>query len=193
MAFSQARQRQELSDRRKSAALGLCGTMRSAKLIAARGDDHDLGLNPFLAASVGLGVVSVLGMGTGGGLLMFGVKALKEEPMPAKRTAQTIKRLGGTESSPEEPPAATTAQDAHSSAEIKSNVVRTQDRGFALISELADSLSLKKVRMQAMAEVREHPYRWSLVAAGCGLAGSYAFMRSRSRKQNGSRERTLRA
>jgi hypothetical protein len=44
-------------------------------------------------------------------------------------------------------------------------------------------LSLKEARAQAMKEVRQHPYRWSLVAAGCGLAGGYAVMRKKNHRQ----------
>ena len=45
------------------------------------------------------------------------------------------------------------------------------------LEELGDRLSMTRLRRQAKVEVQKHPYRWSLVAMGAGVCGSFIMKR----------------
>src|SRR6266576_1312194 len=56
-----------------------------------------LGLEPTLAAFVGLGIIGFVVMGTGVVLVLKGLKAFKAQSLAPKRTIETLQRLKGDE------------------------------------------------------------------------------------------------
>ena len=158
------------------------------------------GLNPLLAGCVGLGMVSLLAIIAGVAMLLFGVKALKREPVPGERTVRTLQRLPAPQTAKEKGAgqlasdqwpiisdqgrgARGEGQDRPKSAQAELNVVRTEERGAALIAALGEKMTLKQARTQAAEALRKHPYGWSLAAA-CGLAGVCALLHRQTRKND---------
>ena len=68
-------------------------------------------------------------------------------------------------------------EEKRTSKEIEASVLATENRMAATLDELADRVTLKEMRQKTKAEVASHPYRWGLVAAGCGAAGSFILKR----------------
>jgi hypothetical protein len=138
------------------------------------------GLDPLLAEFIGLGAVGLIIIAVGAILLLGGLKALKKESLAPERTIETLQRAKGTE-----PP--TTKEivaqemkekkDERSSKEIETSVIQTEKQMAETLEELEDRLTMTHLRQQADAEVRKHPYRWSLVAMGAGVCGSYLMKR----------------
>ena len=56
-------------------------------------------------------------------------------------------------------------------------MIAVENRMAETLEELSDRVTLRHMRRQADAEVREHPYRWGFVAAGAGVAASYLVKR----------------
>src|SRR2546427_7964673 len=54
-----------------------------------------IGLQPMLAAFVGLGIIGFIVIAVGGVLVLKGIKAFKTESLAPKRTIQTIQHLKG--------------------------------------------------------------------------------------------------
>jgi hypothetical protein len=135
-----------------------------------------LGLDPLLAAFIGLAIIGLLVFVAGALMLLKGVQAVKKVSPKPERTIRTLQQLKG--SGP-----ATTAKplpemkDDRPPEEIEAGIIATQARMADTMDALADRVTLSRARRRANAELRAHPYRWGLVAAGCGAAGSYLVKR----------------
>src|SRR5437016_5046316 len=134
---------------------------------------HNMGLDPLLAGFIGLGIIGFAVIGAGVVMLMTGLGALKKASIAPERTIETLQYLKGRKAvelgamAREEKP-----QEKRTSKQIEASVLKTENRMAATLEELADRVTLKHMRQKARAEVQTHPYRWGLVAAGCGAAGS---------------------
>jgi len=64
-----------------------------------------LGLDPFLSAFIGLGVIGFIVIAIGAILLLTGLKAMKKESLAPERTIETLQRVKGTESHAAKPKA----------------------------------------------------------------------------------------
>lgn len=139
-----------------------------------------LGLDPILSAFVGLGIIGIVVIAAGAIMLLTGLKALKKESLTPERTIETLQHIKGTESGKiqihiEQP------KDERSSAEIEAAVFQTEKEMAHTLEELGDRLTMTHLRQQADIEIRQHPYRWSLVALGAGVCGSYLMKRKLAR------------
>jgi hypothetical protein len=134
------------------------------------------GLDLLLSAFIGLGAIGFVVIAVGAILLLTGLKAMKKESLTPERTIETLQRVKGTEPHAElaEPKP---KKDERSSAEIEKSVVRTESQMAETMEELGDRLTMKHFRHEANAHVHRHPYRWSLVAMGAGVCGSYLMKR----------------
>jgi hypothetical protein len=137
------------------------------------------GLDPFLSAFIGLGAIGFVVIAVGAILLLTGLKAMKKESLAPERTIETLQRVKGTEL--EKPKAPKPKKDERSSTEIEKSVVRTESHMAETLEELGDRLTMRHFRHQANAHVRKHPYRWSLMAMGAGVCGSYLMKRKLAR------------
>ena len=140
------------------------------------------GLAPLLAAAAGLGAIGLIVIATGAMLVLKGVKALKQESPAPERTIGTLQLLKGTPvPGPEERAARKAAErksgDHPTPEQAEARVVETELKMADTLEELADRVSFTRVRGLATTQVREHPYRWGLVAAGFGAAGSFLLKR----------------
>ncbi len=141
-----------------------------------------LGLEPALAAFVGLGIIGLVVMGVGVIFFLKGIKAFSKESLTPKRTIETLRHLTGN-GSVSEPEPADKKDKARTSEEIEACVMATENRMAETVEELTERVSLKHFRQQASVEVRKHPYRYSLLAIGGGLAASYLVTRKLVRKE----------
>lgn len=137
------------------------------------------GLDPFLSAIIGLGAIGFIIIAVGAIMLLSGLKALKKESLTPERTIETLQRVKGTEPLAMKHPATRAKKDELSSAEIEAAVLQTENLMAETLEELGDRLTMTHLRRQAKAEVQKHPYRWSLVAMGAGVCGSYLMKRKR--------------
>lgn len=140
-----------------------------------------LGLDPLLSAFIGLGIVGFIVITVGATMLLSGLKALKKESLTPERTIETLQRVKGTEPTAKEQIHIEEPKDRRSSAEIEASVVNSEKHMAETLEELGDRLTLTHLRRQADAEVRQHPYRWSLVALGAGVCGSFLMKRKLAR------------
>jgi hypothetical protein len=136
-----------------------------------------IGLDPFLSSFIGLGAIGFIVIAVGAIMLLTGLKALKKESLTPERTIESLQRVKGTNHHVDRPTALKPKKDGRTSAEIERSVVRTETQMAETLEELGDRLSMTHLRTQAKAEVQKHPYRWSLVAMGAGVCGSYIMKR----------------
>lgn len=140
-----------------------------------------LDLDPLLSGFIGLGIVGFIVIAVGAIMLLSGLKALKKESLTPERTIETLQRVKGAEPTVKEQIHIEQPKDERSSAEIEASVVKTEKEMAETLEELGDRLTLTHLRQQADAEVRQHPYRWGLVALGAGVCGSYLMKRKLTR------------
>jgi len=136
-----------------------------------------LNLDPFLSAFIGLGAMGFIVIAVGAIMLLSGIKALKKESLTPERTIESLQRVKGTKQYVDKPTAPKAQKDERSSAEIEESVFRTESQMAETLEELGDRLSMTHLRRQAKVEVQKHPYRWSLVAMGAGVCGSFIMKR----------------
>jgi hypothetical protein len=138
---------------------------------------QQLGLDPFLSAFIGLGAIGFIIIAVGVIMLLTGLKAMKKESFTPKRTIETLQRVKGTERQMPKPTPPKPKKDERSSDEIQDAVVKSESRMAETLEELGDRLTMTHLRRQAKSEVQRHPYKWSLVAMGAGICGSYVMKR----------------
>lgn len=143
-----------------------------------------LGLQPALAAFMGLGVIGLVVIGVGVIFLLKGITAFSKESLTPKRTIGTLRRGHLTENGSVSDPEPTDKKDkARTSEEIEACVMATEDRMAETVEELTERVTLNHFRQQASDEVRKHPYRYCLLAIGGGMAASYLVTRKFVRKE----------
>lgn len=140
-----------------------------------------LGLDPLMAEFIGLGIIGLLIIAVGVIMLLTGLKALKKESLAPQRTIETLQHIKGTEPAAKKEPAAREKKDERSSKQIEVAVLQTEKHMAETLEELGDRLTMTHLRHQANEEVRKHPYRWSLVAMGAGVCGSFLMKRKLTR------------
>ena len=122
-------------------------------------------------------------IGIGAFFLLKGLKAFSKESLAPKKTIETLRHLTGSVPTSEPEPVDKKKDKARTSEEIEACVMATECRMAESLEELTKRVSLKHVRQQASAEVRKHPYRYSLMAIGGGLAASYLVTRKLVQKK----------
>jgi hypothetical protein len=140
------------------------------------------GLDPFLAAFIGLALSALPALGMGAVLLMRGLQAVKKVSPTPERTVRTLQQFKG----PGVAPVSVTVKvkehkDERTPEQVEASVVRTEAEMADTLEELADRVSLTRARQRVASEVETHPYRWGLIAAGCGAASSYILKRRRAK------------
>lgn len=140
------------------------------------------GLDPLMSEFIGLGIIGLIVIAVGALMLLGGLKALKKESFAPERTIETLQRIKGpTPAVKKDMVAAEEKKDERSSKEIEASVVRTEKQMAETLEDLGDRLTMTHLRQQADEELRKHPYRWSLVAIGAGVCGSYLMKRKPAR------------
>jgi hypothetical protein len=140
-----------------------------------------LGLDALMSEFIGLGIVGFLIIAVGALMVLGGFKALKKESIAPERTIETLQRVGGPEPATKKDVSDEEKKDERSSKEIEVSVLRTEKQMAETLEELGDRLTMTHLRQQADEELRKHPYRWSLVAMGAGVCGSYLMKRKLAR------------
>jgi hypothetical protein len=139
------------------------------------------GLDPLISTFIGLGAIGFVVIAVGAILLLTGLKAMKKESLTPERTIETLQRVKGSEPHAAKPWAPKPKKDERSSAQIEAAVVRTESHMAETLEELGDRLTMRHFRHEANEHVHKHPYRWSLMAMGAGVCGSYLMKRKLAR------------
>jgi hypothetical protein len=160
---------------------GLIVLLAGVGMLIAYGFDQ-LGLDPLLARFVGLGIAGLLVIAVGAGFLLKGLRAFKKESLAPDRTLATWHRFKGEEPYPvsESAPEPRKA-DHRTSEQIQGHVMELEESMGRNIEALGRRETWWAAGRHATATVRNHPYRWGLIAAGCGVAGSYLLRRRLSK------------
>jgi hypothetical protein len=132
------------------------------------------GLHPLLAGALGLGIIGLLVIGTGAAVLLKGMKGIKAQSPTPERTVRTLQQFKSPEPGMvQELPKKEEKKDDRTPEQVEAGVMVAQEHMADTLDELAERVSFSHVKRRADAHVRAHPYRWGLIAAGCGAAGSY--------------------
>jgi hypothetical protein len=146
-----------------------------------------LGLDPLLANFIGLALIGVLVMGTGGLLALKGIKAFSRASLAPQKAIDAVKQLrgGGEAKGAEAPPRE--APPRRSSEELRTEVLPTEDRIGDPLGEIAYRTSPARLKRKATEHVRTHKLGWGLTAIGGGVLGGF-WLRRRLRwpKMRGS-------
>ncbi len=136
------------------------------------------GLGLLLAVCVGFGIISALTIVAGGLMVLAGIKQVKQLSPTPERTVRTLQQLTGPEPISAQPSAKPSGiKDQRTPEQVETSVMAAEAQMADTIEALAERVSLGWVRRRVTTEVRTHPYKWGLIAAGCGAAGSYALKR----------------
>jgi hypothetical protein len=136
-----------------------------------------LGLDPLLAAFVGLGIIGLLIIALGAIMLLKGINALKKESLVPQKTIETLRHLNGTQPVARVEPAEMEQKKKLTSEEVEASVMAIENEMAETLEELGNRLTFTHARIKAKEQLRSHPYRWGLVALGTGLCGSYLLKR----------------
>jgi Putative Actinobacterial Holin-X, holin superfamily III len=140
------------------------------------------GLNPQLAWFIGLDIIGLLVIGAGSAMVLKGLTTLKTESPAPQRTIHTLQQFKATAPNATKQLAKERPEkDERTPEQLEASIVATEAQMADTLEALTERTSLDYARRKATAHVRAHPYRWGLVAAGCGAAGSYLLKRKLSR------------
>ncbi len=139
---------------------------------------HKTHLDPALANFIGLGGVGLLIVLIGAALILKGLKAFSTTSLAPRRTIETIKHLNGTDTlEPQPVQIKRKTTPKHSPDELKANVLATEEHINATLGEIAYRASPARLKDRADADIRLHPYTWSVAALGSGLVASLLAVR----------------
>jgi|KBSMisStaDraftv2_1062788.scaffolds.fasta_scaffold210586_2 hypothetical protein len=126
------------------------------------------GVQPVLAGFIGLAGVGFVIALLGVVFLMKGAKAFSKESLAPQKTIHTLQRLKNSEAPA---PATKQTEEApkHSSSEMESRVVATEDRMTDTIGELGQRLTPSHINAQVKTRIREKPYQAGLAAIVTGV------------------------
>ena len=135
-----------------------------------------LGLEPGLASFLGFAVLGLFVMAAGSLVAINALHALKKESLVPEKTVEKLQGLKGESAALKTPEPK--KKDERTSEEIEADVIYAEARMKETLEELGDRVTLRRFRRQANVEVRNHPYRWGLIAMGAGVAASFLFKRN---------------
>jgi len=138
---------------------------------------QNAGIQPLLAAFIGLAIVGVLISLIGGLLLMKGLKTLSKARLTPDRTLLTLQELKGNQTVQ---PAEKEAGPSPSSEEMQAGVEATEERMGETLDELRRRISPQRINAEVKKKIQANPYRSGLIAMGAGLLGGL-FVRRKSR------------
>lgn len=128
------------------------------------------GMQPLLAAFVGLALVGVLVCVIGGFLTLKGLRMLSKARLAPERTIRTLQELKGAQSL--RPPTSKGKPGATpSSQEMEARVQATENRIGETLDELGRRLSPQHVNAEVKRRIQANPYRSGFIAMGAGLIG----------------------
>jgi Putative Actinobacterial Holin-X, holin superfamily III len=140
------------------------------------------GLNPQLAWFIGLDIIGLLVIGAGSAIVLKGLATLKNESPAPQRTIHTLQQFKATAPTSTQLVVKRPEKDDRTPEQLEASIVATEAQMADTINALTERVSLDYARRKATERVRAHPYRWGLVAAGCGAAGSYWVKRKLTRQ-----------
>jgi hypothetical protein len=135
-----------------------------------------MGLDSTLALCLGLGTMALLILAIGGIMIGKAISGFKESSSLAPEKAiDSLKQLKGEEpqlsfekSADEKEKEKETPKQ--SSDELKAGVLVTENMLQDTASEIRRRVSPKYINQRVKARIREHPYRWNVIAIISGLA-----------------------
>jgi hypothetical protein len=136
-------------------------------------------LDPALANVIGLGGVGLVVVLVGAALVLKGIKAFSSNSLAPQRTIETIKHLKVKDTivQPKAIPITRATPANRPADELKEKVLATEDHIGATLGEIAYRTSPARLKDRTDADIRTHPYTWSLAALGGGLVTSLLVFR----------------
>ena len=132
------------------------------------------GLDPLLALFIGLGFIGLIIAGTGGIILMTGLKAISTESIVPQRTVHTLQELRGKQPEPLKKSEAEVIKPKVSSQDLEARVERTEARMNETLSELGRRMKPSYFNARIKGRLRQKPYRNGLVAMALGVLSGLA-------------------
>lgn len=175
---------------RNATSLAIGGAVAYAGLIVLLGGVgiligwafHKTRLDPALANVIGLGGVGLLVVLVGAAMVLKGIKAFSTNSIAPQRTIETIKHLKGADATEQLKPVKI-KREVRSPDELKREVLATEDHIGATLGEIAYRASPARLKNRANADIRTHPYTWSMAALGSGLVTSLLVIRRLSHRK----------
>jgi hypothetical protein len=135
-------------------------------------------LDPAVANFIGLGGVGLVVVLIGAVLVLKGLKAFSKDSLAPRRTIETIKHLTGADAI-EQPKTVKSKREApkYSPDQLKAEVLATEEHIGATLGEIAYRTSPIRLKDRANADIRTHPYTWSVAALGSGMVASLLLLR----------------
>src|SRR6184192_987099 len=132
-----------------------------------------LGLQPALAAFIGLAIIGLMAAGIGYAFIAESLKSFSHSSMKPEKTIETLKDLKGEPYYEQFEDADSDGEPKRSSKEIHASVVAHESAMGETMDEISRRLTPRYASEQFKAKFRSHPYRWNFVAMITGLAGGF--------------------
>jgi hypothetical protein len=141
-----------------------------------------LGLQPLLAAALGVLVFGLLAAAIGTLLVLKGIKAFSRESMAPQRTLKTLQAFKGVESPAKTKDTAEVKKDERTVQQIEKSILVTETKLDNTLHELSRRLTFRHAKETAGGKIQLHPYRWGGAALGIGVITSYLVKRKLHRQ-----------
>jgi hypothetical protein len=115
---------------------------------------------------VGLSVIGLLVIAVGAILLRMGIRTVQEESPISPAAIERSKQLAQTE--------------------LRAMAREPKEHLREATEDLAERMHLPQIWNTVGREMRTHPYKWSLIAAGCAAAAGTVMVKRRAPRSNGS-------
>jgi ElaB/YqjD/DUF883 family membrane-anchored ribosome-binding protein len=145
---------------------------------------QQLGMQPLLAAAIGVAVFGLIVAAIGAVFVLKGVKALSKESLAPQRTMKTLQAFKGVDEDqakakiPEE-----AEKEKPTAQEIEESIMVTETRLDHILQELSERLTLRHARETTKEEIQSHPYRWGGTALGAGALTGFLVKRKLQQRQ----------
>jgi ElaB/YqjD/DUF883 family membrane-anchored ribosome-binding protein len=142
---------------------------------------NSAGVQPLLAAFIGLGGIGLLVAIVGGLWVLKAAKSISKESLAPQRTLHTLHELKGPQPVSETVPGSGKAAEKPSSAEMQARVEATETRMGETLDELGYRFSPSHINSQVKQRIQAKPYSSGLVAMGAGLLSGLLLTRRHRR------------
>jgi Putative Actinobacterial Holin-X, holin superfamily III len=131
-----------------------------------------LGMQPLLAAALGVAVFGLIVTAIGAVLALKGVKALSKESLAPERTLKTLQAFKGVETHAK-PKVQEEPKDKRTPQQIEKSILATETKLDNTLHELSNRLTFRHAKDTARGQIQSHPYKWGGAALGAGVLTSF--------------------
>ncbi|MDB6124939.1 MAG: hypothetical protein JWQ71_3932 [Pedosphaera sp.] len=135
-----------------------------------------LGMQPLLAAALGVTVFGLIVTAIGAVFALKGVKALSKESLAPQRTLKTLQAFKGVETHAG-PKVHEQPKEKRSVQQIEKSILATETKLDNTLHELSNRLTFRHAKDTARGQIQSHPYKWGGAALGVGALTSFLLKR----------------